>query len=321
MGYIRAAVRHPKPAVSRLFIIGCVLLAPFAPRASADAGPGLARFLPDKIAGWTPSGDDRVFTRETIARHAGGASSENLLAYGFRRLLAREYAGAAGARLTVEIHDMTTAADACGIFMNDPEGDGLNVGRAAAYRAGALRFWKGPYYVRLTAGKETAGTRGALEEIGLKIAAAIPEGGSKPRLLECLPPQGMEGRSARYFHRQVSLNAHYYLADENVLHLDGRTEAVLARYKEGRTSALLLVCRYRTPTDARRACLNFSRAYFSARFDPASDPAIEKIETGDFAGVRVTGACLIIVLESSARTSCGLLLRAAEARVLKAFPR
>ncbi len=314
-------MRHPKLAASCLFVIGCVLLAPFAPRASADDGPGLARFLPGGIAGWTPSGDDKVFTRETIARHEGGTSGETLLAYGFRRLLAREYAGAAGARVTVEIHDMATAADACGVFMNDPEGDGLDVGRAAVYRAGALRFWKGPYYVRLTAGRETAGTRGALEKIGLKIAAAIPEGGSRPRLLGCLPPEGREEKSARYFHRQVSLNAHYYLADENVLHLDGGTEAVLARYREGRTSALLLVCRYRTPADARRACLNFSRAYFSARFNPAADPAIEKIETGEFAGVRVTGACLIIVLESSARTGCGSLLRAAEARVLEVVPR
>jgi len=314
-------MRFPRFAASCLLIACCVLLGVPALRASAGDDRGLARFLPDKIAGWTPAGGDRIFTRGTIARYADGPGGETLLAYGFRRLLARDYAGASGARLTVVIYDMAAAADACGVFLNDPEGIEIGVGRAAVYRAGALRFWKGPYYVRLLAAKEAAGTRAALTRIGLEIAAAIPGGGAKPLLLECLPPDGMAGKSARYFHKQVSLNAHYYLADENVLLLDEGTEAVLARYSEGRSSALLLVCRYRTPADAGRACLSFSRAYFSARFDPAADPAVERIETGEFAGVRLTGACLIIALESSGRTSCGSLLRAAEARVLRVLPK
>ncbi len=312
MGYILATMR--------LLIACLVILGLFPPHAAAaDGGEGLARFLPHEIAGWKPSREDRAFTRATISEYLDGAG-ETYLGFGFRRLLVREYLDAAGSLLVAEIYDMTTAADAYGVFSDGPDGEDVAVGREAIYGGGLLRFWKGPYFVRLLAEKEEGETKSVLLGFGLKVAAAIPEGGSKPALLGCLPPERLEKKSVRYFHKQVSLNVHYYLADENVLLLDERTEVALARYKAGWGKAMLLVCGYRTPADARRAYRNFRYAYFSPAGDPNAGRTVEMIENGEFAGARLTGPFLIIVLESPDRRSCESLLGAAETRIRETSP-
>ncbi|MGD1009015.1 MAG: DUF6599 family protein [Candidatus Aminicenantales bacterium] len=301
-------------------LIAClIVLGLLPPLASADPGADLARFLPKEIAGWKPSREDRAFTRGTIFEYLDGGG-ETYLGYGFRRLLVREYLDAAGSLLAAEIYDMGTAADAYGVFSNDPDGEDVPVGREAIYGGGLLRFWKGPYFVRLLAERETGETKSVLLGLGLRVAAAIPEGGSKPALLECLPLERLEKKSVRYFHKQVSLNAHYYLADENVLLLDERTEVALARYKAEWGKAMLLVCRYRTPADARRAYLKFRRAYFSPGSDPNAGRTVEMIENGEFAGARLAGPFLILVFESPDRGSCESLLRSAETRIREVSP-
>jgi hypothetical protein len=303
------------------FLIVCLVIAGLLPplAAAVDNAADLGRFLPGEIAGWKPAGEDRAFTRETIFEYMDGAG-EIYLAYGFRRLLVREYADPSGSSLAVEIYDMSHAADAYGIYASDPDGESVPVGQEALYGGGLLRFWKGPYFVRLLAEKETGETRGILTDLGLRISAAMPREGAKPQILACLPRERMDKGSVRYFHKQVSLNNHYYLADENVLFLDEGTEVALAKYKEGWGKAMLLVCRYRTPADARRAYLNFGRAYFSVRINPTGGAVIEKIENGEFAAARLAGACVVLVFESPDRGSCEALLRAVESKVQEVFP-
>lgn len=312
MGYIRGAVR---------FLVAClVLLGLLPPLLAALDGPAdLGRLLPAEFAGWRPAGEDRAFTRDTIFEYMDGAG-EIYLAYGFRRLLVREYAGPSGSPLVAEIYDMAGPADAYGIAANDQDGEDIAVGRDGLYGGGLLRFWKGPYFVRLLAEKETDGTRGLLAEMGRAIAAAIPEEGPRPALMDALPAEHLDRKSLRYFHKQVSLNNHYYLADENVLLLDERTEVALARYREGWEKVLLLVCRYRSAADARSAYMKFGRDYFAARTDAGGGPVIEKIENGEFAGARQADAFVILVFQSSDRAACAALLRAAESRIQEVFP-
>ena len=304
----------------RLLLACLALLGVLPPLLAAAAGPqDLSRFLPDALAGWKPSADDRAFTRDTIFEYMDGAG-EIYLAYGFRRLLVREYSDPAGSPLVAEVYDMTVPGDAYGIWSNDQDGEEAAVGRDGLYGGGLLRFWKGPYFVRLLAEKETDATRGLLLDMGRAIASAIPDEGRRPALMEALPAERLDRKSLRYFHKQVSLNTHYYLADENVLLLDERTEAALARYREGWEKALLLVCRYRSPADARRAYLKFAKDFFSAEPDPGGGPVIEKLENGEFAGARRADAFLLLVFQSSDRAACAALLRAAETKVKEVFP-
>jgi hypothetical protein len=299
-------------------LIACLVSLSLLAAALADPD-GLGRFLPSEIAGWKAAGEDRTFTRETIFEYLDGGG-EIYLAYGFRRLLVREYARPSGAPLVAEIYDMGGAADAYGISANDRDGEEAAVGRDGLYGGGLLRFWKGPYFVRLLSEPETGTTRRLLEEMGRTIAAAIPEDGRRPRIMDCLPVERLDRKSLRYFHKQVSLNSHYYLADENVLMLDEGTEAALATYREGWEKAMLLVCRYRSTADARRAYLRFGRAYFSVKVDSGGGPVVEKIETGKYAGARQADAFLILVFESPARAACASLLRTAESKIREVFP-
>jgi len=298
-----------------LLVLG--LLAPLPGPAAGRAD--LSALLPHEIAGLRPRGSDRLFTRETLDRYLDGGA-EACLAFCFRRLLVRTYADPAGqAVLTAEVYDMSVPADAFGFFSTDKDGEEAGIGREGIYGGGILRFWKGRYCIKVRAGEETGENRQAVLGLGARISAAIPDDEGRPALVACLPAEGLNARTVRYFHRQVSLDPVYYLADENALLLNERTEAALGQYPRERGEATLLVCRYPAPGEARRAYLKLSRNYFALRADPAGPEVVVEIEPGTFAGALRTGPLLILVLESPARRDCESLLRAAETATLKAF--
>jgi len=307
-------------AVARSLVF--ILLLPLvtaAPRSAPGRGAAdIVTVLPAEAAGCRAAGADRVFTRGTAAGYLGGTAGL-YLSYGFRRLVVRDYKSAAGASVVAEAFDMTTPADAFGVFAEDPKGDEAAVGNESRYGGGRLRFWKGACFVVLWAAREAAGTKALLTGLGRAIAAAIPEAGGRPALVGALPPEGLEPRSVRYFHKQASLDSEYYLADESVLSLDQRTEAALGRYREARGESLLLICRYRSAADARRAYLAFGRAFFRGRVDERANGVIERLENGQFAAARSVGPCLVVVLESPDRPGCEAFAEAAAARCRDAF--
>lgn len=285
----------------------------------ASSAPGLGPLLPADVSGWKPSGDDRVFTRDTIFDYLDGGG-EIYLAYAFRSVLVREYVDDTGARLVAEVYDMSNSADAFGIFANDQDGEDAAVGNEGLYGAGLLRFWKGRYFVRLMAERETAGTKDLLMGLGLRVAAAVRGPGAKPRLLAALPDAGREAKSIRYFHKQVSLNAQYYLADENVLNLDERTEVALAKYRAGDGKAMVLVCRYPSEAEAVKAFRRFGRDYFAKTVAPDAPSLIDNIDDEEFAGMRRVAGILIVVLESPDRLACASLLDGVASKIGEVDP-
>jgi len=151
----------------------------------------------------------------------------------------------------------------------------------------------------------------ALVSVLAASAAAAPRAeGTRAR--DILPAEGLILSSVAAIRDQAALDAHYYLADEAVLRLGRKTDAVLARYKAEAGEALLLVVGYPSGKDAGGVYGRFGGDFFTGAFDPASDRIVEKIETGDWAGAARRGRFLIVVLEAPDRASCeGLLGRAA----------
>ena len=141
----------------------------------------------------------------------------------------------------------------------------------------------------------------------------------KGRLRDVLPAEGLDKSSVVVFHDQAVLDAHYYLADETVLGLSKKTEAVFARYRTGPGVALLLVVSYPADEDARRVYERFGRDFFSKKFDGKSLRTLEKLETGDYAAAVLARSVLIVVLEAPDRKSCDELARRAEERALALF--
>ncbi len=297
----------PKPAA---FLAAVLFL---APAAAAQGGKAMdpTRLLPREIAGWTAAaGADRTFSRSDIFSYLDGAG-ELYLAFDFKRLFVREYADGRGATLVVEIYDMGKPADAFGIFSQDRDGDPAEVGQGGLYGAGLLRFWKGSLFVRILADKETEEAKRVISALAVRISAASPRTGQPPALLDRLPGEGLDKASVSYFHRQVSLNSHYYLADENVLGLHAGTEAALAWYRLTRGRALLLVCRYPQPAEAAGAFRGLCGSFFAEPCKGTPGRHVEKTENGDYTGARLSGAYLALVFEAPDAAASQALLEAA----------
>lgn len=293
-----------------------------APAASAQGGKVMdpTRLLPREIAGWTAAaGSDRTFTRSNIFDYLNGGG-ELYLAFDFKSLFVREYADGRGQTLVVEVYDMGKPADAFGIFSQDRDGGPTDVGQGGLYGAGLLRFWKGSLFVRILAEKETEESKRILFALAARISAAWPKTGQPPALLDRLPGEGLDKSSASYFHRQVSLNSHYYLADENVLGLDAGTEAVLAWYRLPRGRALLLICRYPRAAGAAGAFRALCGSFFADPCKGTPGRHIEKTENDDYTGARLAGTYLALVFEAPDAAACGALLEAADKRIKGGTP-
>ena len=147
-------------------------------------------------------------------------------------------------------------------------------------------------------------------------AGQVPERG---RLRGVLPAEGLDKTSVVVLRDQATLNAHYYLADETVLGLGNKTEAVLARYRTGSGVTLLLVAAYPSDEEARRIYERFGKDFFSKGFDGKSPRTLEKLETGDYAAAVLARSVLVVVLEAPDRKSCEGLIQRAEEKVPALF--
>jgi hypothetical protein len=273
--------------------------------------------FPQDILGWKTDGQDKVFTRHTIFDYMDGGG-EIYLAYDFQRLVAREYAKPGAPRIVAEVYQMASSKDAYGVFTHDRDGQPAAVGQRGVYSAGLLRFWKDRFFVRLQAEDETPEVKTALMTLGNQIALAIPREGSQPSLLMALPPQYLIEPSVHYFHTSVSLSIHYFLDDSNLLGLNSRTEAILARYQQGGDKPYLLLVRYPSSGDAQAAFEQFSKAYLGEA--AAGNAVFRKLEKGQFAGGRREERALLLVFEAGSRESAEKLLELAASRMKGATP-
>jgi hypothetical protein len=241
-----------------------------------------ARILPDTISGWQKE-EDRIFTRDNLYSYIDGGA-ELYLSYGFQTVLSRTYLRQDQPDLVIEIFDMASSAHAFGIFAHTRETLDSTFGQGSQYTEGLLLFWKNKYYISVLASPETAESKQALIDLARIIEAAIPDRGELPRLLQCLPRKGIIEESIRFFQHYIWLNAHYYIADQNILHIGPDTEALLARYRQvGDKSLILLVVKYVNKAEAASACKDFISAYMPGL---NASPVVQ-IEDGTW-----TGYCL-----------------------------
>jgi hypothetical protein len=275
------------------------------------------RLLPPDVNGWRASGEDSVLTRDTIFDYLDGGG-EIYLAYDFQSLLVREYAKSQESPLVAEIYRMSSSEDAFGVFSHDTDGEPADVGQDSLYGLGLLRFWKGHFFVRLLAERETAEARSALFALGKRIAGGMPSEGPKPKLLLCLPEEGLVRGSLHYFHKQVSLNNHYYLGDANILNLGDKTEAALVRYSRDGQKVALLLCHYPGEAEARAAFSQVIPIRFSAP-PPAGEMAVVKTKDNVYDSAKRIGAFMILIFEARSRETCFSLTEFLEKKIEEVY--
>jgi hypothetical protein len=216
--------------------------------------------IPKQVNGWVANPEVREYDRKTLFKYIDGGA-ELYLAYRFRKVEVHTYTKVGEPDIVMDIYDMSTPEDAFGVFTSEREGDDIGLGQASEYAAGLLRFSKGRFFVSIMVHEETPESRKAVFSLARAVAEGIEGTGETPQLLSVLPRTGLVDSSIRYFHNPDILNLHYYLADENILLLDDRTEAVLARYAAKGGEPYLLLVKYPSARGAKRAFRTFLDAY------------------------------------------------------------
>ena len=252
---------------------------------------GLASYIPVTAGPWL-SEADQIFDAASIFGYIDGAG-EVYRSYNMTLLVARRFHKDGKPDIVVDAFDMGRSEDAFGVFTHDLDGEDAAIGQGSIYRAGLLSFWKDRYFLSVYAEEETAETKGLVLDLGRKIAAAIPDTGMKPELLEYLPPDGLETGKVHFFHNHSVLNYHFFVADENVLLLDQKTDAVLAAYDDPGGRSRLLIVAYADPASAARAGASFARAYLPE----ARAKGGLRAENGTWTRVRILSRFVAVVFD------------------------
>ena len=212
--------------------------------APEDEGPPPQDLLPASgaVAGWERSGELAVYVPDNLFDYLDG-QAELFFVYNFEKLAVQEYQRGGEGPIIVEVYQVTSPADAYGLFSFYTTGEPSDLGAGGAVEPGRLvSFWQGRFYARVFAygGAEQE----SLLALARQVAAGMPEEGGPPELVTRLPQENLVPGSARFFHQKISLDNLIWLGDENILNLGEQTNAVLAVYIYGDAKAQLLIVEY-----------------------------------------------------------------------------
>ncbi len=253
--------------------------------------------IPAQILDWKVKEKDQVFNRETIFKHIDGGA-ELYLTYDFKQVFVRKFLGPGDSELVLDIYDMGSAQEAFGIFSSEREDDEAGIGQGSEYGEGLLRFWKDRYFVSVLAIGDDPKAESAVLQLGRAVAGAIGSTGAEPALVKCLPPKNLDRSKIRYFHADLILNKHYYLANENILNLGRKTDCLLAEYPlPGQEPVILLLVQYENGHLAREAYENFLKVYLPE----ARATGIARLENQKWTMIKIEQNMVSIVFEAPDR--------------------
>ncbi len=160
----------------------------------------------DQAGSWKRTADEpRAFVAENLWEYINGGA-EGYLVYDFQQVVTADYEHPeAGLQAVVDIYRMRNALCGFGIYSAERANGArfLEVGAEGYLTANALNFWKGSYYVKVTAYQEGERVAAPLEELARAVEARIGSGEAAPPELQAFPPEGLVPHSTRYLARDV----------------------------------------------------------------------------------------------------------------------
>ena len=223
--------------------------------------------MPEAVSTWSKPSTFQTYGPDTLYDYINGGA-ELYLSYGFKRLLSCQYSGNNLPDITVDLFDMGTSYQAYGIFSHSRESIDDTIGQGCEYGGGLLVFWKGQFYVSILVFPETDLARESIFKIARKLADSIPNDGPLPPVLNMLPEKHLVHESIRYFNHHIWLNSYYFISNENILHIDKQTEAVMAQYSGQSGKYVLLLVVYPDSEKARKAQADFRKHYLKEASAP-----------------------------------------------------
>jgi hypothetical protein len=268
--------------------------------------------LPAEAAGWKWDRKDLNYNRRTIFDYIDGAG-ELYLAYNFRSVRVRRFEKPGQPPIIAELFDMGSSEDAYGIFSFERQDEDVGIGQGSELGGGLLRFWKGEFFVSVYAEGEGPGVESAILTLGRAVAESIKMSGPAPKLISVLPDgkAGLVEKSIRYLHSYVLLNQRFFVANQNILNLNQKTEAVLAQYLRDQKKAHLLLIRYPAEKEAEAALVSFKKAYMPE----ASEKYFLQTEDKKWTGAKRQKEVILIVFGASQETEAEEIIDLAEKKI------
>ncbi len=214
-------------------------------------------------ASWFPAGPEKTFVKEDLFNRIDGAA-ELFVEMGFQRLHAQRYRNGEFA-IDLDLYEMENATAAMGMYFHkrgrETPIEGL-VGRHTGNRF-QITACKGAYFFQINNFSGNAELLPAMSELARSVFIAIPAG-EPIGLLDVLSKQDLVAGSEIIVRGAQSLQAVYYLGEEDILQLDGRIFGIAGDYVVDENDRLTrLVIPYGDPARARSAF-----GHLAAHLDP-----------------------------------------------------
>jgi hypothetical protein len=172
----------------------------------------------------------------------GGA--ELYLSYGLVSMTGCKYNGDNLPQITVEIYEMTSAKNAFGVYTQSRDKEEQDYGQGSQSFPDFILFWKDKYFVIVNTQEVIPESESAIKYLAGLIDKSIPETGETPAIVDALPKEDLVPAGFLYFHHYIWLNAYFFIANYNIIHIDENTDAVLAKYGDANSRSYLLLTEY-----------------------------------------------------------------------------
>jgi hypothetical protein len=254
----------------------------------------IRQLLPESIGDWRPSEKEQIYSQTDLYAYINGGA-ELYLSYGFQQMVNQVYTCPEQPDLIIDIFDMGSAANAFGVFTHSRDEIETAFGQGSQYNEGLMLFWKDRYYVSILASPETPQSKEAMMIAAKYIDEAIASIGELPQLISVLPHNNLIQESVRFFHHHFWLNAHYFIAEENILKINKNTEVVLAKYNAVNKTPVVVLVRYESESKADTARDHFVNHYLPE----LEQKQIIQIEDGSWNGLKQNQSILAIVFNAA----------------------
>ncbi|MDR1860678.1 MAG: hypothetical protein LBR06_07155 [Bacteroidales bacterium] len=209
------------------------------------------KYLPNSFEGYRV--DELLdYEGEALFDYINGGA-ELFMSYGLKGMTGCKYSGDDLPQITVEVYEMTSAANAFGVYTQSRDRDEHDYGQGSQSFDDFILFWKDRYYIIITTHKATPESARAMKHFATRLDRAIEKNGAIPAIISALPKKGLADGGYLYFHHYVWLNAYLFIADYNIINITDKTDAVLAKYGEADARAYLLMADYPAEADAMQA--------------------------------------------------------------------
>jgi hypothetical protein len=264
------------------FVVASALLAVCGMALAQGADPR-SHFAPE-VNGWKLKGA-KALDAVAIFDYMDGAA-EPYMTYTYKQLYVGQYAKG-DQELVVEMYDMGSPPEAYGAYTLEVEGAPASVGSEALQNDGALRVWKGQYFIKIFSSSASAPPGPEAIEIGKAIADKIAVAGEKPKLLAVIPAV-LKPAKFRYFHKNEIFSDIFYVSTKNVLELSEKTDAAWAECKVDSAKPKVCVIKYADATTRDKAWDGLCAAVFvQPNAGKGKDPIYaEQLELKVSSGIR-----------------------------------